>query len=179
MPWETFWITWAGAAGVCEKYRTPLPTRPDPRQYPPAVLESTPPVRFGLSVDAKGARPGNCLMAVPTRVAAYLASVALGLATCVVYWREACVICRCVDSHLLVWRRTAAGWIGCLGVARTKTGIGCVATAVVAFDFAKVDADLVARLERKAVLVLISRQQLREYRGVLTGQYAAPWPPSS
>src|SRR4051812_33494262 len=54
-PWETFWITCAGAAGPWEKYLAP-PKRPAPTAYPPAVRPRVPPVRLGRRVEAKGAR---------------------------------------------------------------------------------------------------------------------------
>ena len=55
----------AGAAGLCEKNLAPA--RPEPSPYPPAVLGKAPPVRFGRSVDANGARPVKAFTAAPTR----------------------------------------------------------------------------------------------------------------
>lgn len=63
---ETLLMTWAGATGPCEKYRAP-PARPEPHAYPPAVLPSVPPVKFGRSVDANGARPVCLPTASPMR----------------------------------------------------------------------------------------------------------------
>jgi hypothetical protein len=121
-------MTWAGADGPWLKYRAP-PARPEPQPYPPDVLPSVPPVRFGRSVEANGARPLCEFTMVPMRD--------LGkedLSNLTPEERDADVVNRRTAAEMELWvvyhlpllcLRRAIRWIGWVGALRASIGCSC------------------------------------------------------
>lgn len=92
--------------------------------YPPAVLPSAPPVRFGRRVDENGARPVEALIAEATRdfgkVERSYLTPGFTPADEVVKRRTVEAKPERVDpeNQRLLWRANAAGCKGCLGAMR-------------------------------------------------------------